>query len=66
MAGVLDPSYQGELKVLLLNLGDETISFKAKDRVAQLILKTISLAKEEKVESFPFHSETTKVLVPQA
>ena len=38
-AGVIDKDYRGELKVLLFNHSDDTISFKCGDRIAQLILE---------------------------
>lgn len=37
LAGVIDPDFRGELKVLLINLGDQAISFDAGARIAQLI-----------------------------
>lgn len=39
LAGVVDSDYRGELLVLLINLGDEPVSFNAGDRIAQLIIE---------------------------
>ncbi|MFN0084629.1 MAG: dUTP diphosphatase [Blastocatellia bacterium] len=39
LAGVVDPDYRGELKVLLINLGQETVHFDAGERIAQLIIE---------------------------
>ncbi len=36
--GLIDPSYRGEVKVVLVNLGDEPYAFAAGDRIAQLLL----------------------------
>jgi len=36
LAGVIDPGYRGELKVVLINLGKELFRIKAGDRIAQL------------------------------
>jgi dUTP pyrophosphatase len=36
LAGVIDPGYRGELKVVLVNLGKESFLIKAGDRIAQL------------------------------
>jgi dUTP pyrophosphatase len=36
LAGVIDPGYRGELKVVLINLGMETFRINAGDRIAQL------------------------------
>ena len=41
LAGVIDSSYVGELKVLLVNLSDKTFEFKQGDRVAQLVITAI-------------------------
>ena len=38
-AGVIDPDYTGELKVVLFNLGDSDVTFAVGDRVAQLVLE---------------------------
>lgn len=40
-AGVIDADYRGELGVLLFNLSNEDASFKANDKIAQLILERI-------------------------
>jgi dUTP pyrophosphatase len=39
LAGVIDADYRAELKVLLINLGQETVSFATGDRIAQLIVE---------------------------
>lgn len=36
LAGVIDPGYRGELKVVLINLGKNPFRIKAGDRIAQL------------------------------
>ena len=36
--GLIDPNYRGEIKVVLVNLGDETFTAEAGDRIAQLLL----------------------------
>jgi dUTP pyrophosphatase len=36
LAGVIDPGYRGELKVVLINLGKELFRIKPGDRIAQL------------------------------
>jgi dUTP pyrophosphatase len=38
LAGVIDPGYRGELKVVLINLGKEPFRVNAGDRIAQLRL----------------------------
>ena len=38
LAGVIDSAYRGELKVLLINLADETIQIRARQRIAQLLV----------------------------
>lgn len=36
--GTIDPGYRGEVKVILLNLGQETFRIAAGDRIAQLVV----------------------------
>ncbi|MGA1984312.1 MAG: dUTP diphosphatase [Acidobacteriaceae bacterium] len=36
LAGVIDPGYRGELRVVMTNLGAEAVEIKAGDRIAQL------------------------------
>ena len=36
--GTIDSDYRGELKVLLVNLGDEAVTVNRGDRVAQLVV----------------------------
>lgn len=43
MAGVVDSDYRGEIKVILINLGQERFIIKPGDRIAQIILEKIKL-----------------------
>ncbi len=36
--GTIDSDYRGEIQVLLINLGQETVTFQKGDRVAQLVI----------------------------
>lgn len=39
--GTIDSDYRGEIKVLLIHLGEEVISIKRGDRIAQLVIQKI-------------------------
>ena len=41
--GLIDSDYTGEIKVLLLNLGNNSFQISAGDAIAQLILEKISI-----------------------
>ncbi|MBR9700687.1 dUTP diphosphatase [Candidatus Woesearchaeota archaeon] len=49
MAGVIDCTYRGELKIVLLNTTDESYEIKKGDRIAQLLVQPINTV--EVVES---------------
>ncbi len=42
--GTIDAGYRGELQVLLINLGTETVALRRGDRVAQLLLQRVGQA----------------------
>ena len=42
--GTIDSDYRGELKVILINLGDEPFAINRGDRVAQLVLAPVTQA----------------------
>ena len=42
--GTIDSDYRGELKVLLVNLGTETVSIARGDRIAQLVIAPVTCA----------------------
>jgi dUTP pyrophosphatase len=51
LAGVIDPGYRGEIKIVVTNLGTEAIPVKAGDRIAQLrIVQRIQADFEEVTE----------------
>ena len=56
-AGVIDPDYTGELKVLLFNHGSKDLEVKMGDRVAQLVLER---CETPPVEEIGLLQETTR------
>ena len=50
LAGVIDPGYRGELKVVMTNLGAGTVEIKQGDRIAQLRIVQRIEAEFEEVE----------------
>ena len=51
LAGVIDPGYRGELKVVMTNLSERPVEIKAGDRIAQLrIVQRIEATFEEVAE----------------
>ena len=49
--GTIDAGYRGEVQVLLINLGDETVRLEAGDRVAQLLLQQVARVDLEEVDA---------------
>lgn len=49
LAGVIDPSYRGPVRVVLINHGNKDLRIKAGDRVAQLILERCETPDVEEV-----------------
>ena len=52
-AGVIDPDYMGEVKVLLINTGPHAHSIIMGDPIAQLILEKVSLPILKRVKELP-------------
>ena len=55
--GTIDADYRGELKVILINLGEEPIEISRGMRVAQLVIAPVAQAQIEVVEDL---DETTR------
>jgi dUTP pyrophosphatase len=51
--GLIDPNYRGELRVVLVNLGDEPYTAEAGDRIAQLLLVPFVAPGVEVVAALP-------------
>jgi len=49
--GTIDADYRGEVKVLLINLGGETISIRPGERIAQLVIAPVVRAEFVEVEA---------------
>lgn len=50
--GTIDSGYTGEIKVLLINHGDETYFVNEGDRIAQLVVQPVNLTKYQAVPEF--------------
>lgn len=51
--GTIDSDYRGEIKVLLINLGEAPYTIKNGDRIAQMVISPISRAILIEVEELP-------------
>ena len=49
--GTIDSDYRGEIKIILINHGSEAFAIQRGDRIAQLVLAPVSIARFEEVES---------------
>jgi dUTP pyrophosphatase len=49
--GTIDADYRGELKVLLINLGQEAVTLNPRERIAQLVIAPVQQVQWELVES---------------
>jgi dUTP pyrophosphatase len=55
--GTIDAGYRGEVKVLLVNLGRESVEISRGDRIAQLVLQRVGYAEVVEVDDL---DETTR------
>jgi dUTP pyrophosphatase len=51
--GTVDADYRGEVKVILVNLGQDAVSFARGDRIAQLVIAPVVQAQVQLVEDLP-------------
>jgi dUTP pyrophosphatase len=51
--GTIDSDYRGEVKVLLINLGDQPFTIKNGDRIAQMIFKNVVVISWKQMEELP-------------
>lgn len=57
LAGVIDSGYRGEIQIGVVNLGQETHTFEAGSKVAQILVQPIVTAEIQEVEDL---SETSR------
>jgi dUTP pyrophosphatase len=55
--GLIDPTYRGEIRVVLVNLGDERYEADAGDRIAQLLLVPFVAPEARVVQTLPPSSD---------
>jgi len=48
--GTVDADYRGEIKIAVINLGPEPYTFRRGDRIAQMVIKLVHVARLEVVE----------------
>lgn len=48
--GTIDAGYRGEIRVILVNLGDKTVSLERGDRIAQLLVQRVERPEVEVVD----------------
>lgn len=51
--GLVDSGYRGEIKVILVNHGSETVDIRRGDRIAQLIVVAVEVQEFSEVEDLP-------------
>lgn len=51
--GTIDADYRGEIKIILINLGQEDFIIRDQDRIAQLVLAPVIQAEFEEVRELP-------------
>ena len=51
--GTIDADYRGEVKVILVNLGQAPVSFARGDRIAQLVVAPVTRVRVELVDELP-------------
>ena len=49
--GTIDADYRGEVKVILINLGQEPVTIRRGDRIAQLVIAPVVQAEWEEVDA---------------
>lgn len=51
--GTIDADYRGELKVILINLGDQPFAIEHGERIAQLVLAPVAMLVPREVDELP-------------
>lgn len=49
--GTIDADYRGEVKVILVNLGQDAVTFRRGDRIAQMVIAPVTRARWSESES---------------
>lgn len=60
MAGVIDSSYRGEVKILLLNVGQEDYTIIAGQKIAQMVVVPVYVEAVEVLDSLEALSDTER------
>ncbi|MDO8517406.1 MAG: dUTP diphosphatase [Nanoarchaeota archaeon] len=52
-AGTFDPGYRGEVSIVLVNFGDETVEIEKGMRIAQMVIIPVSKVKVTEIKELP-------------
>jgi dUTP pyrophosphatase len=63
--GTIDSDYRGEIKVILINLGNENFVVRRGERIAQLVVAPVSGCSGKRLRSLQRALEVPTALVPQ-
>ena len=61
MAGVIDPDYIGEILVILINLGQESVTFNTGDKIAQIIFEYYNTATFQETDDLAKTDSSTRL-----
>ena len=59
-AGTFDPAYRGEVSIVLINFGEDTVEVEKGMRIAQLVIIPVTRVKVKQVESLPISERYDK------
>jgi dUTP pyrophosphatase len=51
--GTIDPDYRGEIRVILINLGDQPFTLRRGDRIAQMVIAAFCRPEWQEVDELP-------------
>lgn len=55
--GTIDPSYRGEIFIIMTNLSEKPYTIKNKDRIAQLVFSEYKMVEFEKIDAVSFNTK---------
>lgn len=57
--GTIDSDYRGQVMIIVLNLGEKSITIKRGDRIAQMVISRVEKIEWEEIEQLPLSNRGT-------